>query len=118
MILSLKTSYFCVRAPYFGRFLHKITNILTVFWRPKGPFVSIATSVTGKMTVVCLDQELETSLRLLNPTLTRAEFARAFKAADLDGNGMIDHEEFSVWLRDNAESHQKTAATTILYRKS
>eukprot|EP00929_Paragymnodinium_shiwhaense_P024768 TRINITY_DN15141_c0_g2_i1.p1 TRINITY_DN15141_c0_g2~~TRINITY_DN15141_c0_g2_i1.p1 ORF type:complete len:471 (-),score=41.56 TRINITY_DN15141_c0_g2_i1:391-1803(-) len=53
--------------------------------------------------LACLDQQLQSALVRLNPSLTTAEVARALKAADADDNGVIDYDEFSTWLNDNLE---------------
>eukprot|EP00440_Ansanella_granifera_P034636 gb/GFBE01037576.1/.p1 GENE.gb/GFBE01037576.1/~~gb/GFBE01037576.1/.p1 ORF type:complete len:171 (+),score=41.77 gb/GFBE01037576.1/:1-513(+) len=45
--------------------------------------------------------ELERVLVLLNPSFTKKDMTKLMKAADKNGDGKIDYEEFTAWLGDS-----------------
>mmetsp|Transcript_35112 Transcript_35112/g.111616 ORF Transcript_35112/g.111616 Transcript_35112/m.111616 type:complete len:168 (-) Transcript_35112:19-522(-) len=44
-------------------------------------------------------EELERIFMVLNPSFTKSELEKVWKAADLNGDGQIDYAEFVSWLR-------------------
>lgn len=54
-----------------------------------------------------LDDELEGALERLNPALSRGDVERAIKAADKNGDGAIDYDEFAEWVRLRCSGRQR-----------
>jgi len=54
-----------------------------------------------------LDDELEVALVCLNPAVTRGDIERAMKAADREGDGAADYDEFADWLRERCGGRRR-----------
>mmetsp|Transcript_112044 Transcript_112044/g.311926 ORF Transcript_112044/g.311926 Transcript_112044/m.311926 type:complete len:177 (+) Transcript_112044:78-608(+) len=52
--------------------------------------------------------ELERVLIVLNPTFTKKEMDKFMKAADRNGDGVIDYQEFTDWLHDASKPARGT----------
>merc|ERR550532_3696253 len=48
-------------------------------------------------------KELERIFITLNPSFTKKELDSVMKAADKNGDGMIDYTEFADWLKDSGK---------------
>lgn len=69
----------------------------------RGSFCIVGATEQLLSSLAGLDNELESALMALNPSVTRGDIERAMKAADKNSDGAVDYDEFAEWLQERCQ---------------